>query len=243
MNPLKIFASVRIPKKAPPRVTPRHLAYRSSKSAEPFLLGGESRNEKNKKGIKRKKLTYMLAFCGPYTFDRLVMSFCPWGVSLNVMKCAEFNFHRWWGYGPVWVHFRPIAIHWPTHPYNIANTTVQQVIKRSWESVNNWPMKSSFASLTISSRSCSKCICTNRWFEQRCITIREVNAAVSTHMYSSKKNCEHFALSIVPCELTHIESIIGLWPDNTLTIIPYAFDRANLVNYCYHFVTTAISAQ
>ena len=72
----------------------------------------------------------MLTLCGPDPFDRLMMSFGPWGVPPNVMNCVEFGFDRWRGFGSVGGPFWPIAIHLPTRPYNFASTTVQQVIKK-----------------------------------------------------------------------------------------------------------------
>jgi hypothetical protein len=48
--------------------------------------------------------------------------------SPNVMNCVEFGFNRPRGFGSVRGQFWRIAIDWPTRPYNIASTTVQQVI-------------------------------------------------------------------------------------------------------------------
>jgi hypothetical protein len=48
--------------------------------------------------------------------------------SPNVMNCVEFGFDRSRGFGSVRGQFWPIAIDRPTRPYNIASTTVQQVI-------------------------------------------------------------------------------------------------------------------
>ena len=64
----------------------------------------------------------MLTFRGPGPFDRLMMSFGPWRVPPNVMNCVEFGFDRWRVFGPVGGRFWPIAIHWPTRPYNFAST-------------------------------------------------------------------------------------------------------------------------
>jgi hypothetical protein len=44
------------------------------------------------------------------------------------MNCVEFGFDQSRGFGSVGGQFWPIAIDWPTRPYNIASTTVQQVI-------------------------------------------------------------------------------------------------------------------
>jgi hypothetical protein len=44
------------------------------------------------------------------------------------MNCVEFGFDRSRGFGPARGQFWPIAIDRPTRPYNIASTTVQQVI-------------------------------------------------------------------------------------------------------------------
>ena len=73
----------------------------------------------------------MLTLCGADPFDRLIMSFGPWGVPPNVMNCVEFGFDRWRGFGPVGGPIWPIAIHLPTRPYNFASTTVQQVIYKA----------------------------------------------------------------------------------------------------------------
>lgn len=45
------------------------------------------------------------------------------------MNCVEFGFDRSRGFGSARGQFWPIAIDRPTRPYNIASTTVQQVIK------------------------------------------------------------------------------------------------------------------
>jgi hypothetical protein len=68
--------------------------YRSSKSAEPFLLGAVTRNEQNKKN--KEKLTQSL-YVDPLwagLFDRLMMSFCLRGVPPIVMNCVAFGFDR-----------------------------------------------------------------------------------------------------------------------------------------------------
>jgi hypothetical protein len=44
------------------------------------------------------------------------------------MNCVEFGFDRSRGFGSGRGQFWPIAIDRPTRPYNIASTTVQQVI-------------------------------------------------------------------------------------------------------------------
>jgi hypothetical protein len=44
------------------------------------------------------------------------------------MNCAEFGLDRSRGFGSARGKFWPIAIDRPTRPYNIASTTVQQVI-------------------------------------------------------------------------------------------------------------------
>jgi hypothetical protein len=44
------------------------------------------------------------------------------------MNCGEFGFDRSRGFGSARGQFWPIAIDRPTRPYNIAGTTVQQVI-------------------------------------------------------------------------------------------------------------------
>jgi hypothetical protein len=44
------------------------------------------------------------------------------------MNCVEFGFDRSRGFGSARGQFWPIAIDRPTRPYNIASTTVQQVI-------------------------------------------------------------------------------------------------------------------
>jgi hypothetical protein len=49
MNPLEVFGSVGTPKDTSSRETASFDVYRSSKSAEPFLLGEVTRNEQNKK--------------------------------------------------------------------------------------------------------------------------------------------------------------------------------------------------
>jgi hypothetical protein len=46
------------------------------------------------------------------------------------MNCVEFGFDRSRGFGSARGQFWPIAIDRPTSPYNIASTTLQQVIKR-----------------------------------------------------------------------------------------------------------------
>jgi hypothetical protein len=61
----------------------------------------------------------MLTLCGRGPFDRLMMSFGLRGVPPNVMNFVEFGFDRSGGFGSARVQF------WP---YNIASTTVQQVI-------------------------------------------------------------------------------------------------------------------
>jgi hypothetical protein len=70
----------------------------------------------------------MLTLCGRGTFDRLMMSFGLRGVPPNLMNCVEFGFDRSRGFGSAKGQFWPIAIDRPTRPYNIASTTVQQVI-------------------------------------------------------------------------------------------------------------------
>jgi hypothetical protein len=45
------------------------------------------------------------------------------------MNCVEFGFDRSRGFGSARGQFWPIAFDRPTRPYNIASTTVQQVIK------------------------------------------------------------------------------------------------------------------
>jgi hypothetical protein len=54
-EPLGSFWKRWDPQKALPCARPRRLTYRSSKSAEPFLLGAVTRNEQNKKKKKKKK--------------------------------------------------------------------------------------------------------------------------------------------------------------------------------------------
>jgi hypothetical protein len=44
------------------------------------------------------------------------------------MNCVEFGFDRSRGFGSGRGQFWPVAIDRPTRPYNIASTTVQQVI-------------------------------------------------------------------------------------------------------------------
>jgi hypothetical protein len=44
------------------------------------------------------------------------------------MNCVEFGFDRSRGFGCARDQFWPIAIDRPTRPYNIASSTVQQVI-------------------------------------------------------------------------------------------------------------------
>jgi hypothetical protein len=44
------------------------------------------------------------------------------------MNCVEFGFDRSRGFGSARGQFCPIAIDRPTRPYNIASTTVQQVM-------------------------------------------------------------------------------------------------------------------
>jgi hypothetical protein len=46
------------------------------------------------------------------------------------MNCVEFGFDRSRGLGSAMGQFWPIAIDRPTRPYNIASTTVPQVIVR-----------------------------------------------------------------------------------------------------------------
>jgi hypothetical protein len=46
------------------------------------------------------------------------------------MNCVEFGFDRSRGFGSARGQFWPIAIDRPTRPYNIASTTVQQVISK-----------------------------------------------------------------------------------------------------------------
>jgi hypothetical protein len=46
------------------------------------------------------------------------------------MNCVEFGFDRSRGFGSGRGQFWPIAIDRPTRPYNIASTTVQQVMHR-----------------------------------------------------------------------------------------------------------------
>jgi hypothetical protein len=65
----------------------------------------------------------MLTLCG------LMMSFGPRGVPLNVMNCVEFGFDQSRGFGSARGQFWHIAIDRPTRPYNIASTTVQQMIR------------------------------------------------------------------------------------------------------------------
>jgi hypothetical protein len=71
---------------------------------------------------------YMLTVCGRVPFDRLMMSFGLSWVHPNEMNCVEFGFGRSRGFGSARGQFWPIAIDRPTRPYNIASTTVQQVI-------------------------------------------------------------------------------------------------------------------
>jgi thiamine biosynthesis lipoprotein ApbE len=44
------------------------------------------------------------------------------------MNCVEFGFDRSRGFGSARGQFWPVAIDRPTRPYNIASTTVQQVM-------------------------------------------------------------------------------------------------------------------
>jgi hypothetical protein len=76
-EPLTSFWKRCDPQKALSCARPHRLTYRSSKSAEPFLLGAVTRNEQNKKKEKEKKITkaYMLTVYGRGLFDRLMMSF------------------------------------------------------------------------------------------------------------------------------------------------------------------------
>jgi hypothetical protein len=62
---------------ATPCMKPRRLTYRLSKSAELFLLGAVTRNERNKKGKnKTKQKAYMLTLCGLSPFDGHMTSYC-----------------------------------------------------------------------------------------------------------------------------------------------------------------------
>jgi hypothetical protein len=70
----------------------------------------------------------MLTLCRRGPFDRLMMSFSLCGVASNIMNSVEFGFDRSGGFGFVRGQFWPIAVDRPTRPYNIASTTVQQVI-------------------------------------------------------------------------------------------------------------------
>jgi hypothetical protein len=55
------------------------------------------------------------------------------------MNCVEFGFDRSRGFGSGRGQFWPIAIDRPTRPYNIASTTVQQVMDpTSRGDVTNW---------------------------------------------------------------------------------------------------------
>jgi hypothetical protein len=47
------------------------------------------------------------------------------------MNCVKFGFDRSRGFGSARGQFWPIAIDRPTRPYNIASTTVKQVITRT----------------------------------------------------------------------------------------------------------------
>jgi hypothetical protein len=49
------------------------------------------------------------------------------------MNCVEFGFDRSRGFGSAGGQFWPIAIDRPTRLYNIASTTVQQVIYTSYK--------------------------------------------------------------------------------------------------------------
>jgi hypothetical protein len=53
------------------------------------------------------------------------------------MNCVEFGYDRSRGFGSGRGQFLPIAIDRPTRPYNIASTTVQQVMLKRYYNCHN----------------------------------------------------------------------------------------------------------